>query len=58
MDYDTFQPIRARLARQLYNTLTQNPPPGALEVHEPDSLGGVGIKFPDGYILVQVEEVA
>jgi 2C-methyl-D-erythritol 2,4-cyclodiphosphate synthase len=59
MEFETFKPRREQIARAIYETLTANPPEGAVAVHEPDSIGATGVDFgADGYVLVQVEDAS
>jgi hypothetical protein len=58
MDWETFRIKRAQIALQIYEHLEANPPKGVLEVHSPDSIGATGLKFEDGYILIQVEDAS
>lgn len=55
MDWDTFRPRRTKIAQQIFEALRENPPKDVLEVHSPDSLGSVGLKYADGYVLIQTE---
>lgn len=47
---------RHRVARDLFERLTAEPPRHAVAIHEPDDCASVGIDFGDrGYALVHVE---
>lgn len=58
MEWDIFVSRRALIAHQIYWELERKHPKDSIEIHEPDGIGAVGIKYPDGYILIQVEDAS
>lgn len=55
MDYEAFKLRRTKIAQSIFEHLKANPPEDVLEVHSPDDIGSVGLKYEDGYVLIYTE---